>query len=448
MENTMYKRDIRLVTRLITSCVLLFGCLVVSVNGYASKDEVLKKAEEFIKNGDSIRAYDLLLPYEDDLSGDTGYDYLLGVSALDSGEPRRAIFAFQRAVNTDPNFAGARMELARSYFEIGELEQAESEFRTLLTLSPSEPTREVIEKYLATIENKSLASSRGFHGYVLIGFGDDSNANNATAANDFLGFELSPESREQSSTVMLAKAGFIYNLPVDYYRTYFVAANIGHRSNNDASYTNSLSMDATAGVRQTFNSGNFLGFNLQAYNTLVDGGFNNRGVFASGQYGKKFSADDQLTGYLRVGSIRFADLFKVKDVDQGVVGLSWIHVFSALKRPSINLSLLYGQDKAVQDLSPYDRGFYGANLSAVVALSHRWNLYGMLGVVESDFDDPFFGMSEARADSQSIASMGATWYPSKVWSVQPVVRYVKNESNVVLYDYDKIEFLITARSDF
>jgi hypothetical protein len=72
----------------------------------------------------------------------------------------------------------------------------------------------------------------------------------------------------------------------------------------------------------------------------------------------------------------------------------------------------------------------------------------MLGVIESDFDDPFFGMSEARADSQSIASMGATWYPSKVWSVQPVVRYVKNESNVVLYDYDKIEFLITARSDF
>lgn len=444
----MFIRDYRLFAQKLFVLIFSICCTVTSAIAQTD-EELLKRAQDWIQQGNSIEAYDLLAPHEDRLAGNVDFDYLFGVAAMESGEPREAIFAFQRAITTDPNFAGARMELARAYFEIGELEQSEAEFRTILTQSPNKQTRDAIEKYLSAIENRSLAKSQGFHGYVLVGAGQDSNANNATASNTFLGFELAPQSREQSSTVFLAKAGFIYNLPVDYYRSYFVSANIGQRTNTDVSFTNSMFMDVTAGVRQSFRSGNFLGFNIQGYNTLVDGSFNNRGVFATGQFGRKFSADDQLTGYLRVGSIRFADLFETKDVDQAVTGLSWIHVFGTENRPSLNISMLYGVDEAVLDTSPYNRNFYGANISTVMAISHRWNLFALAAYIQSDFDDPFFvAGAEPREDSQVLAQLGASWYPSKVWSVQPVLRYIQNESNVTLYEYDKYEFLVTVRSDF
>ncbi len=428
--------------------LLLFSFISFPISSYSATEDVLQSAQKLLQQGYSIRAYDLLETFEDELAGNTEYDYLYGVAALDSGEPRKAIFSFQRAVMTDPDFAGARMELARAYFEIGELEQAKAEFITLQSMSPPEQTRDAIEKYLAAIENQSLSKSRGFHGYVLFGIGDDSNANNATAADSFIGFQLSEESREASSSVLLARAGFIYNYPVDYYRTYYVAANVGQRTFNDVSFANSFSLDASTGVQQTFLSGNFVGLNLQVYNTLVDGDFNNKGAMVTGQFGSKFSADNQLTSYLRLGSIRFADAFKVKDIDQAVIGLSWIHIFNSLKRPSLNLSALYGVDTAVNNDSPYDRNFYGMNVSSVVAISHRLNFFALLGLVESEFENPFFGLNELRKDTQILGSMGATWYPSKVWAVQPVLRYIKNDSNLSLYEYEKFEFLITVRSDF
>ena len=447
-EPFILMRELLFTANNIVRLLILLSFISIPVSGYSATEDVLQSAQKLLQQGYSIRAYDLLQTFEDELAGNTEYDYLYGVAALDSGEPRKAIFAFQRAVMTDPEFAGARMELARAYFEIGELEQAKAEFITLQSMSPPEQTLEAIEKYLAAIENQSLSKSRGFHGYVLFGIGDDSNANNATNSDSFIGFQLSEDSRESASSVLLAKTGFIYNYPVDYYRSYFVAANIGQRTYNDVSFANSLSLDASVGVQQSFLSGNFVGLNLQIYDTLVDGDFNNKGAMVTGQFGSKFSADNQLTSYFRLGSIRFADAFNVKDVDQAVLGLSWIHIFNTFKRPSLNLSALYGIDSAVNNDSPYNRNFYGFNVSSVIAISHRLNMFALLGLVESDYSDPFFGLTELRKDTQILGSFGATWYPTKVWSVQPILRYVDNDSNLSLYEYEKLEFLITVRSDF
>jgi hypothetical protein len=40
------------------------------------------------------------------------FDYLLGIAALDSGKPDRATIAFERVLAVNPNFAGARLDLA------------------------------------------------------------------------------------------------------------------------------------------------------------------------------------------------------------------------------------------------------------------------------------------------------------------------------------------------
>ena len=83
----------------------------------AETRQLLARAESLLGAGQNQGAYDLLGPYEVELAGNPYYDYLLGVAALDSGRTSEAIFSLRRSLAVQPQFSGARMELARAYYE-------------------------------------------------------------------------------------------------------------------------------------------------------------------------------------------------------------------------------------------------------------------------------------------------------------------------------------------
>src|SRR5262245_37879572 len=97
---------------------------------------VLKQAEALLAEHKADEAYRLLSANELDLGGTALFDYLLGVAALDSGHASDAAFALERVVATQPDFVGARMELARAEFERGQYASARTQFQYLLGQSP------------------------------------------------------------------------------------------------------------------------------------------------------------------------------------------------------------------------------------------------------------------------------------------------------------------------
>src|SRR3989338_4003069 len=68
----------------------------------SAKEEVLRDAEALVKAGKPAAAYALLAPLEAARSGEARFDYLLGVAALDSGKPDKAVLAFKRVLATNP----------------------------------------------------------------------------------------------------------------------------------------------------------------------------------------------------------------------------------------------------------------------------------------------------------------------------------------------------------
>ena len=117
----------------------------IEVAASAATQQLMSEAEGLLGRGQSQRAYDLLSPYEIQLSGNPLYDYFLGVAALDSGRVSDAIFALRRALSVEPGFSGARLELARAYFEAGNNALARPLFARLLEESPPPAVREVLE---------------------------------------------------------------------------------------------------------------------------------------------------------------------------------------------------------------------------------------------------------------------------------------------------------------
>ena len=61
--------------------------------------------------------YTLLAPYEDEMAGNVDYDYLLGIAALDSGQPDKASLALERVLAVNPNAAGALTSYSANAFD-------------------------------------------------------------------------------------------------------------------------------------------------------------------------------------------------------------------------------------------------------------------------------------------------------------------------------------------
>ena len=133
-----------------TLLALGFCLWVVSTAALAAGVD-LAKANALMKQGKAAEAYALLEPFEFEQSGNVQFDYLLGIAALDSGKPAKATLAFERVLATDPNFAGARLDMARAYYQLGDYTRAKTELETVLKLNPPPAARATINNYLAAI---------------------------------------------------------------------------------------------------------------------------------------------------------------------------------------------------------------------------------------------------------------------------------------------------------
>src|SRR3990167_8029836 len=140
-----------------------------------AREKPIKDADALIKNSKPADAYALLEPLEFDRSGEVRFDYLFGIAALDSGKADKATLAFERVLAVDPNFAGARLDMARAYYQLGDLQRAETEFNEVMKQNPPEAARVVIQKYLDAIIAYEQDKQTRITGYVEGVVGHDGN---------------------------------------------------------------------------------------------------------------------------------------------------------------------------------------------------------------------------------------------------------------------------------
>jgi len=184
------------------------------------------------------------------------------------------------------------------------------------------------------------------------------------------------------------------------------------------------------------------------YTADVDGQFNNEGINLTGQYSFNLSASNQLGAFVRLGQVDYATDFDAKDIDQGLLGFSWSHVFGGESRISSVLALLGGRDEAHQASSPFGRDYTGARISLAYPVTHRFNLFTSLGTTSSEYDGAFFGSNINREDTLDDVSIGASWRANKTWLLRMVLSQADNTSNTDIYDFDRTQIMLTARSEF
>jgi len=411
----------------------------------ANQEQVYEQARGYLAAGDADAAYALLTQYEGDWSGNDAYDYLLGIAALDSGESGEAIFSLQRLVARRPSFAGARMELARAYYDIGDNELARVEFERVLADNPPEKVQLAAADYLAAIDNNARAYKSDIQYYVDLGFGYDSNPAAATDNATFLGFALASKNLEQESAVLGGVFGVQYSKPLTPDLQLLLSGRADHRSNPSAHHVDISNIDLGGGLNWALGEDS-LSLVANTVFSALDGTYNKQDIGATVSYLHKFNDSMSLSGFLRGGALRFEeDALSVQDVDQLLYGLSLNQTYgSAL----FNVTLTGNTDDAKESTSLFSADGYG------LRLSHSWfRAGGKVYFVDAsasrvEYDEQFFEMD--REDDSFSVGLGGTWnkFPMKDWSTTVRVNYSAKDSSVSLYEYDRLEVGFTLRKMF
>ncbi len=428
--------------------VLLLGSVTASANG------LLDRARALHNSGKAQEAYELLLPAEEQRAGEVAFDYLLGITAIDSGHTLQALFALERVVGNQPDNDEARAELGRAYFLLGDSEAAKREFDRVAAHKPPKPVMATINEYLSAVEDRMAAAGEQFWGYVEIGLGHDSNVNSATNASRVAVPVLSgivtldAAGRETDSWFTEAKGGIRFSAPIRSDLRFFVNGDFKAHTNLGESFDQDT-IDGSLGL-QLFKGKDKYTLTLQGQKFLVDDTRNRHVAGLNGQWQHTVDDSNQFTMFAQYADITYPNQ-KVRNMRRHIAGVAWGHAFDWPGTPVVFVSAYGGgEDQENTDIrDDLDRDIWGVRIGGQYNLSPKAALFANVAYEDSFYDtgeDPIFFVN--RKDKYVNLTAGLNYQWNKHLRIMPQVQYTDNDSNIVISDFDRVVAQVNARWDF
>ena len=444
-HNTHYKPLI------VTSLFLTFS--LFSTEPFAAVTEKTAQASSLIKSGDYNAAYQLLEPLEPEFSGDVDYDYLLGVAAVESGHVTRGIFALERVLAITPNNINARAEIAKAHFKLGEADTSKAEFQNILTEKPSEEVAKSVEKYMSAID-KALGLTTTFAAYLDFGLGYDTNVNSATSASSVAApgfgggnFTLTSAAREKSDGFINISGGISFRHPLSNTVAVFGTVNGNTHINNSETAFDTSTLDFNGGFQFKKNIDTYTIAAQDSHFDLDTVNFR-RAYGLTGQWQRDFDQSNQGSLYTQISRLEYHGN-EIRDANRYVIGSGWAHVFGGDKTPVVFVGAYIGQENTLDSRADFlSNDIYGLRSGGQLSITPKLVAYGSLGYEARRYNktDPAF--LKTRSDDQYDASLGLRFLPAHNWSIKPQISYIKNDSNIVINQFERTIVSINARKDF
>lgn len=421
--------------------------------GAWAEDDLLQRANALMNGGRAVDAYSLLASMEEQRSGDPEFDYMLGVAALDAGQPGRAVFALERVLAVNPKHALARAEIARAYFMLGERQTAKQEFNNVLKENPPEGVNLTISQYLSAIERASPDRTR-FSAFLEFALGHDSNVNSATGGQQVavpafggLIFNLSSAATKQSDNFTQFGGGISFTHPFSSQWTVFGGAKGYQHFNWKDSQFDTSSLDTSLGVSFKHNRDLF-SMTVQNNDFNLNSEDYRRAYGVSGQWQRTIDNSNQVSAFAQATRLDYKGQ-PARDVNRYVGGVGYGHAFSGDYLPVLFLSGYVGTEDERESGVPWlGHNLYGVRAGGQITYNPK-----TVVVASASYEHRNYGGQEplwlvSREDRQFDASIGVNYTPSKFWSIKPQLSYTRNNSNIEIDDYNRYTLSVTLRRDF
>jgi tetratricopeptide (TPR) repeat protein len=417
----------------------------------AAADAITDRAKALLQRQDAQAAYKLLLPLEPQRAGDPEFDYLLGIAALDAGDPERAIFALERVLAVQPDNLQARAEIGRAYIATGEREAAKRELEAVRARQVPPQVRQTIDEFLSAI---AAAETTRVDKYLELAFGYDTNVNSATAMSTVaipgignLAFTLDPSLTELDDRFLNLAAGinFTRKLSLAWSVVGGVGGNLRHNLSEGQFNTDAL--DASLGLR--FARGlEAITVGFQGQYFAVDAATYRTTSGAVAQWQHSFDERTQATLYGQHAALRY-DIQQVRNADRSVVGVAFAKAFTGEASPVLFISLYGGEEKEVNEMFPHlGHELVGFRIGGQWRLGGPWSAFASLAHEQREFGgtEPLFLV--AREDEQTDVNVGLSYLWRSGMTLRLQASHTDGSSNVPLNDFDRTVLSTSVRFNF
>lgn len=427
-------------------------CTTIAAQGaaFAEVDDLVRKALAMTEAGQARQAYEMLEPHEVKRAGDPDFDTVFGIAANQSGEHARAVLALERVTIVQPGNTRARAELGRAMFAVGDSKSA----RTLLEQAkaqgaPAEAAL-TIDQFLRAIDVAEAQMRSSVRAYVELGIGHDTNVSSGpgnpnVAVPNIGGVVLAPNSVERDATFANLAAGVSGRYVLDSRLSIVGNGSVNKRVNRNESVFNNDQVNLLGGVsyradRHEFTAAAF----YEDYNLNGSTSRTQRGLI--GEWAYRVDDRREVGAYVQWSRLRYpAQTFR--DSRRTVVGgsyaqrlsgdwLAWGGLYAGTEDESAS-----GVPHLGHSLSGLRAGVqtnFRNDLSGYAALNYEHRSYGG--------QDPIFLVK--RRDDQTTLALGLNWVPAKSWRITPMLSHIRNNSRIVINEYDRTLFSVTARKEF
>ena len=426
------------------TCLALFAAATL----LHAQDAPVADAQALLANHQYAQALALLEPAESAHAQDAQYHYLLGRAALGAGDAERARVALERSVELDPDSANAHLALGRAYHALGQHANAINQFELALHFENLPPDLLTQAQIYDEAAREALEEGRRttMFGYAATGIGRY-RVNSTRGTNVFGGGD-----RRETFYNLRVGGGLSHSLgnntsldgTIDYRHREYDA---GSRDDRDLRW----SFAASHGFNDSRSSGGLRG----RVSYRGNGDYRND-VAGFVDYTHNMDVESQLTAGLSVQRRRYPEgplRNRSRTTTTGSVG--WSHSFND-GGANFGITAHAGRNTATSRIDG-DSDVFGATANLDWTFGDTLDAFVFVWWERDDFsaDDVRFHPDErdvaatfSREDNLYEGGLGLVWAFADTWTLRPELLYIRDQSNVVAFNYSSTEVWLNVRKDF
>lgn len=406
------------------------------------------KARELLAAEKYQQAYALLEKAAIEEAGDPEFDYLLGIAAMRAGQPAQAVFALERAVQTQPNYAAARMELVGAYLQLGMNQQAQEQLEILKTQNPPAAAQESMARFRDILRPRLSGTPKPVR-LLGLSVGYDSNVGSYPDMGlDLGGLLLSISPTASAFTLLRGTWWQPYKLSEERQLETTFHAQIRNYKESDATQFNLGLLHAGVVLKTQFNASNSYDLGLQANKLWLDNtGFRDH-LGASAFWERRLDAGMQGRLGLKLHTYRFdPDIY---DYDMTAISGELNKSWSPQRRGALTLDI--ERETASNNRIGGDALRYSLGGRMNFLLQGGDQLASTLSVSRTTYADsyaphPLYNPGITTRDrTDDAVDLNLQWRRSVVrnWQLEADLDYRKQTSTVRFYEYDRWTAQLTA----
>lgn len=401
-------------------------------------DTTLAQLDALTNQQDFAGAYALGQNLLGEYGGVENFDFLYGWSAVETGHAEEAAFALERVLLANPQHHRARLELARAYFQLDDLNAAKQAFTSVLASNPPPNVQQRINQFLQIINDKLEARKTRRSVVAELSAGYDNNINSATAQTSIDIPALGQVTLDDTSLQVgdqFTQLAMVGNVERSLTQQTAIGAAVDAMTHNNVS---SATFDyATAGLRAyviTPWAGGKVRVPVYVQQLNVEHNPYRRLLSTGLDWTGDGSDRGVPSAFLQLGDTRFTDQGN-KDARLLSLGLGYL-LRSSEGRLSTTFSGYYSNEKTKEAIGEhFGRHYGGARLASTYNLSERLAITASAGVQHAIYAaaDPVFDAVRREKNYDVALSITGNWTAALSWRAEVMRSDV--DANFALYDY-------------